>query len=199
MGKRSQIVSRERKESFEWILGESEDNRPSEGANLGYVAGLVNHGSEMRSIRMALELWLPPGHPASIFWITGKPGSGKSTLAKAIREHGNLSTRLQVWARGSDYIVAEHFFWIAGHPLQRSLTSMFQALLHGILTELTVAEDLALLKRICGTQWTSRQLHCPWSHGELKQSLSRACRPMAYTYAHHISNKSWNWDSSQAP
>ena len=59
-----------------------------------------------------------------IFWIYGKLGFGKSTLMKFVIDHERTDELLGQWAHGmghNDVLVAEHFFWIAGSELQKSM------------------------------------------------------------------------------
>jgi hypothetical protein len=123
-----------------------------------------------------LREWLSSKHKRDIFWVTGKPGSGKSTLLKAISQHRNFGALLRTWTGGGDYVIAEHFLWIAGTTMQRSLVGVLQALLHGILVKLDVEDDLELLKTICDSRWTTqKQGRLPWNCDELKEALCRAC------------------------
>ncbi|KAI0444290.1 hypothetical protein F4803DRAFT_512023 [Xylaria telfairii] len=76
--------------------------------------------------------WLESGN--GIYWITGKPGSGKSTLMKYVLHHPKTARALLSWSASTPIVVASHFFWSAGLPLQRSREGLLRSLLYDILS-----------------------------------------------------------------
>ncbi len=78
--------------------------------------------------------WLESGN--GIYWITGKPGSGKSTLMKYILHNPRTAENLSSWSASTPVVVASHFFWSAGLPIQRSLEGLLRSLLYDIFSRL---------------------------------------------------------------
>ncbi|KAI9694678.1 MAG: hypothetical protein M1822_000294 [Bathelium mastoideum] len=72
----------------------------------------------------------------SLYWIAGKAGSGKSTLMKFLHSEPRTRTYLTAWAQGSNLIIAGHFFWNSGDPIQMSIQGLVRTLLHSIGTAL---------------------------------------------------------------
>ncbi|KAI0465992.1 hypothetical protein F4859DRAFT_498970 [Xylaria cf. heliscus] len=85
--------------------------------------GLASHG---------FAEWLESGK--GIYWITGKPGSGKSTLMKYILHHPKTTQKLSSWSPSMPVVVASHFFWSAGLPIQRSREGLLRSLLYDIFS-----------------------------------------------------------------
>lgn len=77
--------------------------------------------------------WLEKG--GGIYWVQGKPGSGKSTLMRFLVEHPRTKEALISWARGRQLVVASHFFWIAGQPMQKSRAGLIRTLLFQVLRQ----------------------------------------------------------------
>jgi hypothetical protein len=177
-GKRSQDLSSESRQAFDWILG-GRDPDTSHFENTSAASNLQDwlraQRAKRETSRRALRNWLTADEHDSLFWITGKPGSGKSTLMKSVQEHSSFRNLSHPALNNEPYIVAEHYFWIAGPPDQRSLASMFKAFLHGLMSALPVDEDLDILKLICGYRWSSKDASRPWSYMELQKALHRAC------------------------
>jgi hypothetical protein len=82
-----------------------------------------------------------------IFWVTGKPGCGKSTLVKLIATDERTSKSLESWAEGSKVVVVSHYFWHAGHELQKSQEGLLRSLLYEILSECPDLIPLACPRR----------------------------------------------------
>ncbi|KAK8193866.1 uncharacterized protein BKA78DRAFT_313113 [Phyllosticta capitalensis] len=89
---------------------------------------------------------------SSIYWITGKPGSGKSTLVKFIEEHDLTREKLLTWASPQDLIVAQHYFWISGSQMQRSLEGFLRSIVFQILRKCP-----HLIPKTFPQHWTDRE------------------------------------------
>lgn len=87
--------------------------------------------------------------PYDIFWIGGKAGSGKSTFMKFLCEDRRTGTLLSEWAGQQKIIIASHFFWSAGTPIQKSQGGLLRALLFQIMVH---APDLIPL--VCPARWS---------------------------------------------
>jgi hypothetical protein len=119
---------------------------------------------------MTLRHWLKNDEDR-VFWVTGKPGSGKSTFMKFLRDHDGTDDLLREWAQDDLLIVADHFFWLPGTPLQNSFEGFARSLMHAILSSL--AADITSAKSICGKRrWSLNTSHRPWSQGEVKRMFS---------------------------
>ncbi|EMC94867.1 hypothetical protein BAUCODRAFT_59267, partial [Baudoinia panamericana UAMH 10762] len=108
-------------------------------------------------------------HQDSIYWIRGKPGSGKSTFAKFLRTHSKTQDRLYDWADsyGKEVLITDHFFWIAGTPLQKSYLGMLRHLLYEVL-----ADNPSLVPYVCPRQ--QKRGPTAWSVVELRQLVKAA-------------------------
>ncbi|KAK9418978.1 putative Nacht nucleoside triphosphatase [Seiridium unicorne] len=71
--------------------------------------------------------WMESG--TGIFWVSGKPGSGKSTFMKFVADNQQTVTGLSKWAAPHTAIVASHYFWVHGTPIQKSRQGLLQTLL----------------------------------------------------------------------
>ena len=114
--------------------------------------------------------WLEKG--SNIYWITGKAGSGKSTLMKLISNHPRVCDALQTWADKETSIVASHFFWNGGIPMQKSQTGLLRSLLYQILRQYP-----ALIRIACPDQWHADEpthlFRNGWSDEELSMAFKR--------------------------
>lgn len=73
---------------------------------------------------------------SQVFWVSGHTGSGKSTLMKYIAENPATSRLLTQWAQSkSKLTVANFYFWMQGHPMERSQQGLLQSLLFQILRQ----------------------------------------------------------------
>lgn len=171
--RRSERLSSESRENYHWILS----NEPSPLLAINEYSIDLQQWNQREEARQSLKDWLSD-EQSSLFWVTGKPASGKSTFVKAIKEHADLDHLLYETTANEKRIVAEHYFWLAGEPMQRSFRGLFQSLLHEIISALVVEhdEDLDLLKTICGARWTSTGRGRQWVYLELKAALFRACK-----------------------
>ncbi|KAK8215691.1 hypothetical protein IWZ01DRAFT_175264 [Phyllosticta capitalensis] len=107
---------------------------------------------------------------SGIYWITGKPGSGKSTLVKFIVEHDQTREKLLTWASQQDLIVAQHYFWISGSKMQRSLEGFLRSIVFQILRKCPY-----LISKTFPQHWTDREERelGEFSLRTLKDGLSR--------------------------
>lgn len=126
---------------------------------------------ERRKLHTArIQDWLSSNND-KILWITGKPGSGKSTFMKFLRDHEMTDGLLHEWANGEKLIVADHFFWLPGTPLQSSIEGLLRSLLHDVLSQL--GADLPLAKAICQKKrWNLATSQRPWSIRELRKMMT---------------------------
>ncbi|KAI1084093.1 hypothetical protein F5B20DRAFT_365513 [Whalleya microplaca] len=112
--------------------------------------------------------WLQDGD--GVYWISGKPGSGKSTLMKFIAQHIQTMSHLSSWSGSGRLVVASHFFWSAGFPVQRSREGLLRSLLYDILSRVP-----ELIPNCCEQRWRqSKQkvfMEKQWSLFELQDVL----------------------------
>ena len=113
--------------------------------------------------------WLE--HESGIFWISGKAGSGKSTLMKFLTSHARTSEILREWAGSKRLVMASHYFWSAGTPMQKSQRGLLQSLLFQLLSQFPDLISMATPLR-----WNApANFHRhppPWSREELSAALS---------------------------
>ena len=131
-----------------------------------------NHPETLNSILddedSSLAKWLQRGN--GLFWIRGKAGSGKSTLMKFLVEDERTEDLLRVWAGSNEVCIVQHFFWIAGTPLQKSHRGMLQDLLYQILNS-----DHTLVPLVCHKRWKSpNPVGQDWTTKELSSVLEAA-------------------------
>ena len=83
-----------------------------------------------------------------VFWVSGRPGSGKSTLMKFIYNHSITQSTLSRWASPKKVVIANHFFWGAGLPIQRSQEGLLRSLLYSLLSQIS-----EVMNSCSGEQW----------------------------------------------
>jgi hypothetical protein len=113
--------------------------------------------------------WLQKGD--GFFWVSGKPGSGKSTLMKFVTDQPQTLQALSIWSNPKPAVIARHFFWSAGTPMQKSWQGLLQTLLYEIFRQLP-----DLIESTCTERWpkTIEQLnHDAWHLPELRRILQR--------------------------
>ncbi|KAK8073103.1 hypothetical protein PG996_006451 [Apiospora saccharicola] len=82
-----------------------------------------------------LERWFSTPTNAGVFWVSGKPGSGKSTFMKYVVHSNETMDKLDCWAQGHQVIIASHYLWARGSPMQRSLQGLLRTLLLDIFRQ----------------------------------------------------------------
>jgi hypothetical protein len=98
----------------------------------------------------------------SIYWIMGKPGSGKSTLARFILSEPRTKILLEKWRR--DVIIASHYFWRPGAPMQRNIKGMLCSIAHQLVFVIPNASEYAsrnvdrLNSKDTNTDWSVKEL-----------------------------------------
>lgn len=175
-GERCRAIPEAGHRTFRWLFNTEGSDASSETSD--YPHNTTSELSEPREdVGAELRSWLSGESERKVFWITGKPGSGKSTMMKYIRQHEDFEQLLETWAGIQTLIIAEHFFWLPGSPMQRSMDGMLQALLNDCLAALSVQDDIELhvLKSACGSRWSSRNHHRQWSRRQLREGLNGIC------------------------
>ncbi|KAI0144483.1 hypothetical protein GGR57DRAFT_494917 [Xylariaceae sp. FL1272] len=112
---RHSSIAEATRHTFEWALQQAEQRRSS-------------------SVESNLLKWLRDGD--GLFWVTGKPGSGKSTFIKYVADSPATLSALAQWSYPKRPVIASHYFWSAGTPLQRSRKGLIQTLLYEIFCQL---------------------------------------------------------------
>ena len=104
-----------------------------------------------------------------LFWIAGKPGSGKSTLMKYVSGHRNTRNLLQSWAGDDKFVIAQHYFWIAGTAVQKSLAGLLRSILFQTLEQCPELAPLIVPQRFLQKGGAQH----PWMMSELLESMRR--------------------------
>lgn len=129
----------------------------------------LNGNGDTSAPRGDILKWLAEGN--GTFWVSGKPGSGKSTFMKFLADHPKTAAALNSWSSPSRLVVASHFFWSAGTPMQKSWQGLLQTLLYDIFRQLP-----DLVETACADRWpkTNKELsYEPWLLPELQRVLQR--------------------------
>lgn len=90
---------------------------------------------------------------------------------KFIADHPTTLSSLSQWARPKRPVLASHYFWSAGTPLQKSQQGLLQTLLYDIFRQLP-----DIMESVCVERWakTIEQLtYEPWQVTELQRVLQR--------------------------
>lgn len=118
--------------------------------------------------------WLQSGQ--GIYWVRGKAGSGKSTFMRFLS--GNVLSRkhLAKWADGQELVIATHYFWYAGLPLQKSQIGLLRSLLYWIFKQ---CPDL--IKSTCPIKYAADATHLDdsWTEADLLQVFELLSRETA--------------------
>ncbi|KAI0017014.1 hypothetical protein F4780DRAFT_782743 [Xylariomycetidae sp. FL0641] len=112
--------------------------------------------------RTNFKEWLEKG--AGVYWVNGLAGSGKSTLMRYMTTSQSTQAALQVWAAtgNSQPVIASHFFWNSGSPMQKSLQGLLQTILYWLFRS-----SPSLIEALC----LHRQRAQPWDLDELSRTL----------------------------
>ena len=93
---------------------------------------------------------------------------------KKLAANDEAKAILQTWAADAVLLRADHFFWILGAPMQKSVKGMLRGILRSVLLGLSQStEKIDAIKHICGSRWQSSTANSVWSRSELKQMLTR--------------------------
>jgi len=128
-----------------------------------------NGNGDPSTTRGDLLKWLAEGN--GTFWVSGKPGSGKSTFMKFLADHPKTAAALNTWSSPGRLVVASHFFWSAGTPMQKSWQGLLQTLLYDIFRQLP-----DLIETACADRWpkaVEELSYEPWLLPELQRALQR--------------------------
>lgn len=137
--------------TFEWAF-DSEVRQDTDGRPRGEILKWMTQGS-------------------GTFWVSGKPGSGKSTFMKFVADHPRSLDALTTWSSPYRLVLASHYFWSAGTPMQKSYQGLLQTLLYDIFRQVP-----DLIETACAERWlkTMEDLsHEPWPLPELQRILQR--------------------------
>ncbi|KAH7074681.1 heterokaryon incompatibility protein-domain-containing protein [Paraphoma chrysanthemicola] len=113
-----------------------------------------------------------------LYWITGKAGSGKSTLMKFLHLDPRTAHYLTNWAGSSKLVVAGHFFWNSGSPIQMSFHGLVRTLLYEIAQDEAISmadlfpERWEELRSNLISDRTSEKIQ-PWTTSECLESLRK--------------------------
>jgi hypothetical protein len=83
---------------------------------------------------------------------------------------------LQTWTNGKRLLRGDHYFWILGGHVQKSIEGLLRAVLHALLSGLSqsgVSVNLETIKHVCESRWLSTDIGRAWNCRELKDMLSR--------------------------
>ncbi|KAM0437909.1 hypothetical protein ACHAPT_002274 [Fusarium lateritium] len=114
--------------------------------------------------------WMSSAEDNGLYWISGNAGSGKSTLMKFLVDHPRTGELLREWSGENPLMIASHFFWTAGTPIQKSQEGLFRTLLFQILLH-----DLDLIPVLCPSRWKAQAFEHlePWTRAELFDTFQR--------------------------
>jgi hypothetical protein len=82
---------------------------------------------------------------------------------------------LHEWAGEDVLLRADHFFWLLGSAVQKTVGGLLRSLLHSLLLSLsrsTFPGKREAIKNICAPR-SQMDAHCVWSRGELREMLIR--------------------------
>ncbi|CAK7210470.1 hypothetical protein SCUCBS95973_000794 [Sporothrix curviconia] len=121
---RHEAIPEAHKATIEWIFQPEPDAEPDAETDTAINTTSGN-----------FVTWLKPGKGP--FWVSGKAGVGKSTLMKFIADHDKTRSALNRpntgGVAGKKVVIASHYFWSAGTPMQKSLKGLLQELVFDII------------------------------------------------------------------
>jgi hypothetical protein len=129
--------------------------------------------------RANIEAWMKSKDSDSLYWVCGNAGSGKSTMMKFLLSDSRTTDALNEWAAPRRLIIASHFFWSTGTPIQKSQEGLFRSLLFEVMMK-----QVDLIKVVCPDRWRgeSQDLE-PWSRAELFESFKKLACQQDYPYS----------------
>ncbi|KAI7486878.1 hypothetical protein KC351_g3064 [Hortaea werneckii] len=104
------------------------------------------------------------------FWIGGKAGSGKSTFMKFLANHPTTKSGLQQWSEGRRLVIADHYMWNPGAPMQKSKEGLLRNLLFQILRQCPDLIETAFPSRSSFSDFLNRHADS-WTESELAGAL----------------------------
>ncbi|KAI6843343.1 hypothetical protein KC332_g3577 [Hortaea werneckii] len=104
------------------------------------------------------------------FWIGGKAGSGKSTFMKFLANHPTTKSGLQQWSEGRRLVIADHYMWNPGAPMQKSKEGLLRNLLFQILRQCPDLIETAFPSRSSFSDFVNRHADS-WTESELAGAL----------------------------
>ncbi|RMY17078.1 hypothetical protein D0867_06292 [Hortaea werneckii] len=104
------------------------------------------------------------------FWISGKAGSGKSTFMRYLANHPTTKIGLQQWSEGRRLVIADHYLWNPGAPMQKSKEGLLRNLLFQILRQCPDLIGTAFPSRSSSSDFANQHAD-PWTESELADTL----------------------------
>jgi hypothetical protein len=83
---------------------------------------------------------------------------------------------LQTWTNGKTLLRGDHYFWILGGHVQKSIEGLLRTVLHALLSGLSqsgFSENLETIQHVCESRWQLTDKGRAWNCRELKDMLSR--------------------------
>ncbi|KAI9647790.1 hypothetical protein NHQ30_004178 [Ciborinia camelliae] len=147
-------ISTAHNKTFQWILNPTRDKKDMKS-------------SDQSSF---LLRWLKYGN--GTFWVSGKAGSGKSTLMKFVVDSHTTRTSLESWAGSNRLVIACHYFWASGTPMQKSQQGLLRSLLYDICCACP-----EIISSVFPHEWATvtnlKDYTHEWSNRELLDALQR--------------------------
>jgi len=141
---RASVILPAHKQTFQWIFDSEK---------------FTNFATWLESTPTSQEL-------GNLYWICGKAGSGKSTLMKFLSSHPQTCQLLRTWAGDNTLVIASHFFWNHGTPLQASEEGLYKTILTQAFRQVP-----ELVPIICPARLDDINSLDPWGNDELLRSI----------------------------
>lgn len=154
---RQSAIPEAHKQTFGWVFSPISSPSPSSSPSS------ESHDSQPSD----LLSWLESGD--GVFWVSGKPGSGKSTFMKFLVGDERTQQALSKCSHPKTTIIASHYFWCAGSPMERSQQGLVRALLLEVLRQ---CPDF--IEPLCRHRWgtsDSLSLLPDWTMAEIFRAL----------------------------
>lgn len=151
------------KDTYEWIFEEKsavDASTPTSGDETEFE----NAAPPVHFMRWLLR-------DNGVFWVEGKPGCGKSTLMKHVSRHQQTIDALNRWAGQRRLVLASHYFWISGGPMQRSYEGLLMSMLWDVLRKCP-----ELIEHLCPARSADDAVGrdaraMPWTRADLRASV----------------------------